>query len=202
MLALVPSEPTAAAELDDEAQFLVLINDLRLSLDLEPREVYPELVAPSRDWAVQLSVDGTLSHAPDLSVGVTTDWTILGENVGVASVGQTEQLFDAFVDSPGHYENLVNPEFRFVGVGVVYDASGQMWTTHRFMSANSSGATPSNAPNTTVPPTTTATPTTTSPTSVVPADELPPERLAYTDAGALAPGTIVAVIQELALSGV
>lgn len=185
MLALIPSQPAAAAELDDEVRFLVLINGLRTSLDLEPLRVDPQLVAPSRDWAGQLSAAGSLSHAPDLSVGVSAEWTMLGENVGVASIGQTDQLFDAFVDSPGHYENLVNPDFGFIGVGVVYDGSGQMWTTHRFMSANATGQT--------------ATPT---PATAGTAEELPPVRLAFTDAAALAPDAIVAVIRELSLSGV
>jgi uncharacterized protein YkwD len=37
---------------------------------------------------------------------------------------------DAWVHSPGHYENLVNPELRQVGFGYAYDpqsAYGAYW---------------------------------------------------------------------------
>jgi hypothetical protein len=41
-------------------------------------------------------------------------------------------LFQAFVNSPHHYENLVDPAFTRVGVGVAV-ANGMIFTAHEFM---------------------------------------------------------------------
>lgn len=114
----------------EEAAFVAKINDLRASKGLAPLSVDGELTEQSRRWAEQMRQRGGISHAPDLSVGVTADWAKLGENVGVG--GDVESLFQAFVNSPGHYDNLVDPAYRFVGVGVVWDGN-RMFTTHRFM---------------------------------------------------------------------
>lgn len=216
-LGLLTSSPSGATatEATDEAQFVTLINDLRATRGLTALEVHPQLVPPSRDWATQMATTGTLAHAPDLSVGVTVYWTKLGENVGVAPQGPIQQLFDAFVASPAHLQNLVDPQFRYVGIGVVYDQSGQMWTTHRFMTlgdapaattttrpatTSTPGRTPATQPGgstaTTAPPTTPTTVPSTTTSSSVPAT-LPPN-----NAGPLAPTSVAAVLASMAGSGI
>ncbi len=128
-----PVQPAAAEEITDEAHFVGLINELRAEQGLTPLQINPELTRESREWAVQLRADDELSHAADLSVGITTVWLKLGENVGVGPVDRIDDLFDAFVASPDHLANLLDPSFEAVGVGVVYDDDGRLWTTHRFM---------------------------------------------------------------------
>lgn len=118
----------------DEAQFVVLINQLRTSRGLNPLLVDPELVAQARQWSQVMAADNELKHASDLAVGVTANWEVLGENVGVHSIPNLGELFQAFVKSPAHLSNLLDPRFEYVGTGVVYDGHGAIWTTHRFMS--------------------------------------------------------------------
>ncbi len=130
--------PAAADEATDESRYVERINDLRVASGLEPVTVHPELVEQARDWASQLRANDQLSHASDLSIGVTAEWVKLGENVGVGPDDQLPAIFDAFVASPAHFDNLMDPDFRFVGVGVVYDDEGRMWTAHRFMAVTPS----------------------------------------------------------------
>lgn len=99
-----------------------------------------------------------ICHASPISAGVTHSWAKLGENVGTGpDVGS---IMNAFVASPGHYANIVDPEFTHIGVGVVWDGN-RMYTTHRFMKLQSSTPTTTVAPTTTAPPATTAAPSTT-----------------------------------------
>ncbi|MEZ5226947.1 MAG: CAP domain-containing protein [Acidimicrobiales bacterium] len=145
------------SEASDEQLFVDKINELRTGLGLEPLAVHPTLVPLARDWAAHLRTQGALSHAPDLSVGVTENWSRLGENVGVGPANQVQALFDAFVASPAHDANLVKADYRYIGVGVVYDTDGRIWTAHRFVALASDGsgtATTSTPPPTTAPPTT------------------------------------------------
>ena len=180
----------------DEATFVAMINEARTSVGLNALTLDPELQAEARSWARELADSGNLRHAGDLSVGMTADWEVLGENIGVHGAPEIDVLFQAFVDSPGHYQNLVDTRYTNVGVGVVYGDDGKIWTTHRFMglrpqaSAGSEGtpaaATPAPAttvPTTTVPatappttpaPTATRTPTTPAPTATAPASTATP----------------------------
>jgi hypothetical protein len=102
---------------------------------------------------------GQISHNPNLSAEVSGNWTKLGENVGVGP--NVDSLMQAFINSPAHYRNLVDPEWNYVAVGVTRAADGQLYTTHNFMVMASS--TPPPAPPTTRPPSTpppSSTPTT------------------------------------------
>lgn len=170
----------------EEQAFVGRINALRTGKGLAPLEVDPELTAASRTWAETMRQRGTIFHASDLSVGVTSNWQKLGENVGVG--GTVDALFDAFVASPKHYENLVDPVYRYVGVGVVWDGD-RMFTTHRFMALfPPEETTTTEAPRATIPaelpavdpvdpPTTTTTaPTTTTTTTTAPPTPPPAER--------------------------
>ena len=141
--ALVPVHPSAAGaqepgvERAAEQEFYGLINDLRISVGLAPLAVNAELVAGARNWTDELVGINSLRHAGDLSIGVNSPWALLGENVGYSS-RSVESLFNAFVASPTHYANLVEPTFDHVGVGVVYAPNGRIFTVHRFMNLTDS----------------------------------------------------------------
>ena len=121
------SQEWGAAE---EQGFVDKINQLRASLGLPTLAVDPELAAQARVWSQTMKDAGNIFHSKALDAGISADWEKLGENVGVGDT--VDVLFDAFVNSPKHYENLVDPSFRFIGVGVVWDG-GRMFTAHRFM---------------------------------------------------------------------
>jgi hypothetical protein len=117
---------------------------------------------------------GTIFHANPISAGVTAPWIKLGENVG--SGPSAPPIMSAFINSPKHYQNIVDPAFTFIGVGVVW-VGNQMFTTHRFMQLSGQSAPPPTeaapppppvtAPPVTAPPVT-APPVTTRPIPVVP----------------------------------
>ena len=67
-----------------------------------------------------------------------TNWTILGENVGVGS--SVDSLHDAFMNSPAHKANILYNTFRYVGVGVL-QKDGRMWVTVIFAAGKDPGTT-------------------------------------------------------------
>ncbi len=117
----------------DEAQFVVLINQLRASVGAPPLTVHPDLVRVARGWTSKMKANGAISHNPNLSAEVSADWRKLGENVGVGP--DVQILHDAFVKSPAHYRNLVDPAFDQVAVTIEYDATG-FYVTEQFMDTN------------------------------------------------------------------
>ncbi|MDQ2678072.1 MAG: CAP domain-containing protein, partial [Actinomycetota bacterium] len=162
---------TGAAAVPDpgsaEADFTARINGLRASKGLGPLAVDGELVREARSWATTMAGEGRIFHTSNLSNGITADWVKLGENVGVGA--DVAVLFQAFIDSPTHYANLVDPKYTTVGVGVVV-AGDRIFTAHRFMAVAppAPAPPPPPAPVVTAPPVTappvTAPPTTAAPT--------------------------------------
>ena len=132
LLALGMTMVPASAQADTvsaEAEFVARINALRTGQGLPAFEVHPVLVAKARGWAQTMSDAGRIWHST-LSDGVTVDWQKLGENVGMG--GSVDGLHQAFVASPRHHDNLIDPDFRYVGIGVAMNGD-TMYVSEVFM---------------------------------------------------------------------
>ncbi|MEW6472273.1 MAG: CAP domain-containing protein [Actinomycetota bacterium] len=105
------------------------INRLRASRGLPVLEVRPNLTRKARQWATTMAAARKVWHSR-ISRGVTGSWQKLGENVGH---GPSQPLLHAaFVASGSHLWNLVDPSFRYVGVGVVI-VNGIIFVSQVFM---------------------------------------------------------------------
>jgi hypothetical protein len=134
-LALMPA-PHASA-LDGYGQdWLNKINGLRSSLGLNPLQLDPELTGLAQGWADHMAATGVLSHTPNLGANVSSDWYKLGENVGFGP--NNDLIWNGFLNSPKHYENLTDPAYTHVGIGVAW-AGGMEFVTHRFMAVGGGG---------------------------------------------------------------
>lgn len=162
VLAFLIPAPASAASAAEEASFISRVNSTRASKGLAPLQTDVQLTNLARGWSTSMR-DGIcgagnfICHASPISAGVTHPWAKLGENVGTGpDVGS---VMDAFIASPGHYANIIDPEFTHIGVGVVWEGN-RMFTTHRFMKLQ---GTPPTTTTTTAAPatTTTAAPVTT-----------------------------------------
>ncbi|MEM9463959.1 MAG: CAP domain-containing protein [Actinomycetota bacterium] len=149
---------TAAATSSDEAAFFEALNEVRAGAGLPAFTLNTQLSDLSRGHAQVMADAGEIFHASPISAGYNGPWSKIGENVGVGA--NVSVLVDAFVASPGHYANIVDPSFTEVGIGVVWRENA-LYTTHRFLEVPG-------APVTTAPPvpTTSAQPV---PTTTVPA---------------------------------
>ncbi len=191
-LLAVGTAAAGAASPADEAAFVSKINALRASKGLAALTPDAALAATACTWNDQMIAAGAISHDPNLAAAiasVSSGWRKGGENVGMG--GTVDSLFDAFVASPGHYANLVDPQYTRVGVCVGRDANGKLFTTHRFMAVAGDGAAPPPPPPTTAaapaspqaqaptapptaPPTTAAAPATAAPLTAPPTTAAPP----------------------------
>jgi hypothetical protein len=123
----------AAAHADtasEAAQFLSLLNGLRAQQGVGPLGVDTRLVSVAQGWSDHMAGDHTLEHNPNLAAQAPGGWSLLGENVGY---GPTVQgLHDAFVNSPHHYENMIEPSYNAVGIAVSHTSDGLIWVTVDF----------------------------------------------------------------------
>jgi uncharacterized protein YkwD len=106
-----------------EARLLALLNRARARNGLRRLTAVPGATDVARRWSAQLAGDGALSHNPNMvgalqSAGCAA-WLHVAENVGRAPAGQADALFAAYLLSPHHRHNIMNPAMRFVGIGVI-----------------------------------------------------------------------------------
>jgi uncharacterized protein YkwD len=94
-----------------------------------PALVYhPQLAADAQAYADFLAAHDALSHTADGrtldaradAAGYTT-WTALGENLA-AGYATFDDAMTAWMASPGHRANILNPIFKETGVGCAWNA--------------------------------------------------------------------------------
>ena len=135
----------------ESAGFVDSINQLRLSQGLNALTVDANLTDVAQGWAEQMAEAGGISHRLDLRAGITALWKTIGENVGVGP--SVASLMDAFIASPAHYKNLIDPRFTHIGVGSVRTSGGLLYTSHEFMAAAAGSGSVVTAPPATTPAT-------------------------------------------------
>ena len=132
LVASVAAEPAAAADSGvEELDFVARLNQLRASKGLPALATKGALFDLARIWASRMESARGISHNPSLAAQGPAGWKRLGENVGMGY--DVQGLHEAFIASPLHYRNMVDPAFDSVGVGVVHAPDGQIFVTVNFM---------------------------------------------------------------------
>lgn len=108
-----------------------LVNQSRNANGLPSLRLNIDLYLQAAAWSNQLANDQYLHHRTDLSQGIGYSWRVLGENVGRGA--SIEQVQNAFMNSPAHRANVLDPRFDTIGIGVTRDANGQYWIVQEFM---------------------------------------------------------------------
>ena len=118
---------------DAEWALLALLNQARGARGLPVLSVSAPLRAAARSHSREMTVRGFIGHGSallgsfiDRLRGVVRAGTFVGENV---TCGLTvAQIETAFENSSGHLHNMLDPRFRFVGIGIVASPLGLMVT--------------------------------------------------------------------------
>ncbi len=124
---------------ESERGFAKHINLSRGAVGRNRLRLDPELSKAARKHTTEMINRDTLYHTPsNLMRRRVTNWTWLGENVGVG--GTVASLHTAFMNSPDHKDNILFRKFRHVGVGTK-EANGRLWVTVIFEARSNPGTT-------------------------------------------------------------
>jgi uncharacterized protein YkwD len=167
--------PSASAESSPSAygdRLVALINQARQQHGLRALTVTSGTSTVAANWTQHLDSQQALSHNPDLGPQLEShgspDWTAYGENVGDGPTSSADTLFQAYMNSPEHRDNILNSSYRYLGVGVIFDGS-TAWNTLDFVDQYST----SKPRTTTTQSTPTSTKTTTRTTTQKPTQSAP-----------------------------
>ena len=164
--AAVPAQVTSeGAQYADTV--LNKVNELRSSLNLQPVTRYQELDAVAQDWSEQQAAANNMSHRPDFTSAYPSGWTTGSENVAWRTAGGDTgaQIFDQWLNSPGHYKNMTDPNVNSIGIGFAQTSDGRWYATQNFAAYNVSNSTLTPSTTTTTNTTTTTTKSNTPPST-------------------------------------
>ena len=162
--AAVPAQVTSeGAQYADTV--LNKVNELRSGLGLQPVTRYQELDAVAQDWSEQQAAANNMSHRPDFTSVYPKGWTTGSENVAWRTAGGDTGalIFDQWLNSPGHYKNMTDPNVNSIGIGFAPTSDGKWYATQNFAAYNVSNSTLTPSTTTTTNTTTTTTKSNTPP---------------------------------------
>ncbi|WP_341769426.1 CAP domain-containing protein [Actinomyces bowdenii] len=144
------------------------VNELRASQGLQPVTRFVELDNVAQGWTEQMAAGGFLEHNPSFSQSYPAGWSGASENIATtggpsstADVGT--MMFELWLNSPGHYKNMVDPDANAIGIGFALDSKGSWYATQNFAAysdtssltqtgGSNGGSTGTTPPDTTTPP--------------------------------------------------
>jgi uncharacterized protein YkwD len=126
-IAMAGVDPTRRFDPEEaERELLILVNRDRVAAGLEPVERDGRLQEVARAYSREMARTGEVAHVSNQS-GAAMDRvraakisplpSTLAENLGRAF--STREVENAFMGSPGHRANILNPDMTHVGIGVV-----------------------------------------------------------------------------------
>lgn len=139
-LALILNVSLCYSDLDSEkSAFLVLINQYRQANGKGILKISSALTTAAQLHSEDMAAHNYFAHE---SLDGRTPWdrmraagynynTWYGENIA-AGYNTAQTVFDAWKNSPPHDENMLNPNFVVIGIGLAYNASSTYkwyWTT-------------------------------------------------------------------------
>ncbi|MZF88891.1 CAP domain-containing protein [Streptomyces sp. SID5643] len=132
-----PKAPGASAALAGEsaaaAQVLSLVNEERAKVGCSPVAANSALTGLAQSYSEDMAARGFFDHTdPD----GRTPWD-RAEKAGISNLGgeniargqaDAAAVMDAWMNSPGHRANILNCDFKTLGVGVEFGSGGPWWT--------------------------------------------------------------------------
>jgi uncharacterized protein YkwD len=141
-----PAPPTPAPPPPDPAidpnqaatQFFDLTNGERANAGVPALQWRADVASMAVAHSVEMAQQGNIWHGSFVSQGnlKALNASSLGENVGMG--GDVPSLHDAFMNSPHHRENILDPAFNQVGIGVIV-SGGTVFVTEDFLHSKSAG---------------------------------------------------------------
>jgi uncharacterized protein YkwD len=133
-----PSTSTSSSQTPQD-RVLQLVNGARAQAGLAPLANNAALTSAAQSYSALMASTGCFGHTcgpvPDFSQRVTqagyTGWTTLGENVA-AGAATADEVFNTWMNSPGHRANILNASYRDSGVGMATGGPYGIYWTQEF----------------------------------------------------------------------
>lgn len=121
-----------------EKKMVQLVNQERKKAGLQTLEVDPRLTELARKKSADMAVNGYFNHKSptygwvwDMLDKAGIAYQLCGENI--AGDQTVDEAHEALMESKGHRENILRPEFTHIGIGIVASDKYGLLVTQIFM---------------------------------------------------------------------
>lgn len=126
-----PPQPPPAVVKTEAEQVLAIVNDNRRSRGLVELRTNETLNRAAQEYAELMARRDKLSHTLDGSVWNRIEalgyvYSTCGENIAW-NCRDAAYVMQEWMDSPGHRANILNGDFRELGVGIAVNAAGEKY---------------------------------------------------------------------------
>lgn len=111
------------------SEVATLANGERTNRGLAPYAVRSDLSQVAQRHAARMAARQAIWHNPNIRSEVT-GWTAVGENVGTGNTVRAVHV--AFMGSPTHRANILDRDYREIGVGVATGGDGKVYVVQVF----------------------------------------------------------------------
>ncbi|MCX6544198.1 MAG: CAP domain-containing protein [Acidobacteria bacterium] len=131
---------TVPSTAEIERGLLEALNAARAARNVPAVRALPELTELARAHSADMARRDVLSHESEsgasfsqrlISAGLT--FVMNGENVGRGNTFLARLIHQSFMDSPPHRDNILNPAFDAIGIGVAIGRRGMYFVTEDFI---------------------------------------------------------------------
>lgn len=112
------------------ATILAQTNNARAAVGLPPVVENPALNTIAQNCSKTQANNFAMAHCPNFYNNYPAGWSYASENV--ASGQSYNTVVGAWVNSPGHYANIINYETTDLGIGYYFDDNGRTYFTQNF----------------------------------------------------------------------
>lgn len=133
--------PAVSGVMSTKEQAIVdLVNQQRTQAGLAPLQFSSKLVEAAQIHSTNMARLGRMEHTltgsvlpglQDRAQHVGYNFSYLGENIAF-NYPDGNSVMTAWMNSPGHRANILNPNFTEIGVGISNDSQGQPYYTQEF----------------------------------------------------------------------
>lgn len=139
-------QPSDVQLTEEEQRFIDLTNSERLLRGLNALKMDTQLVEVAREHSKEMADKNYFDHVsptPGLRTAVDRylavvkqrpTWALVGENLFYCSIVDVNRGHTCLMESKSHRDNILNPRFERMGVGVYKSPDGQFWVTEMFLS--------------------------------------------------------------------
>lgn len=122
--AAASTRPSTGFHLNNyEYSLLVAVNNVRSAHHLPRLRLLQGPTTVARSWTLRMASGHTLAHNPRIETQIEThgcySWSTIDENVGYGPAGEPTAVFRAYLASPRHRANILDPHVKAIGVGAV-----------------------------------------------------------------------------------
>jgi uncharacterized protein YkwD len=122
----------------DEKTILELTNKARVDNKLPPLTLNAVLTKVARAHSANMAKKGEMNHVLDgkrpadriKEAGYDYSWC--GENIAMGENVSVQQIFDEWMKSQGHRENILKKQYQEIGIGIARADDGKVYYSQEF----------------------------------------------------------------------